>query len=124
MIKRYPLTLILVISIWVLCFINVPDSPLSHISLIDKWTHILMYFVLTMCAGFEYTKANKQAKVSRLLLYTWLLPVVMGGLIEIMQANCTGGRRSGDWLDFYADAIGSTIAFLIGILLVRYRANR
>lgn len=124
MIKRYPLTIILVISIWVLCFINVPDSPLSHISLIDKWTHILMYFVLTMCTGFEYTKVNKQAKLSRLLLYTWLLPVVMGGLIEIMQANCTGGRRSGDWLDFYADAIGSTIAFLIGILLVRYRANR
>lgn len=47
----------------------------------------------------------------------------MGGVIEILQAYCTGGRRSGEWLDFAADALGSTIALLIGILLVRCRAK-
>ena len=47
----------------------------------------------------------------------------MGGLIEILQSKCTNGNRSGEWLDFFADAMGSTIALLIGILLVRYRAK-
>ena len=47
----------------------------------------------------------------------------MGGLIEILQANCTGGMRSGEWMDFIADAVGATIALVIGILLVKYRAK-
>ena len=47
----------------------------------------------------------------------------MGGLIEILQSQCTNGNRSGEWLDFFADAMGSTIALLIGILLVRYRTK-
>ena len=51
------------------------------------------------------------------------MPIIMGGLIEILQSYCTNGNRSGEWLDFLADAIGSTIAVLIGILLVRYRAK-
>ena len=47
----------------------------------------------------------------------------MGGLLEILQANCTGGRRSGEWLDFAANSVGSTLAFVIGILVARYRAR-
>lgn len=48
----------------------------------------------------------------------------MGGLVEIAQAYCTGGRRTGDWLDFAADAIGATLGGLIGILLVKCFAKR
>lgn len=53
----------------------------------------------------------------------WLAPVMMSGLIEILQENCTGGRRSGDWLDFAANATGVTLAAVIGILLARSRAR-
>ena len=45
------------------------------------------------------------------------------GYLTIKGPSRTGGNRSGEWLDFFADAIGSTIAVLIGILLVRYRAK-
>ena len=51
------------------------------------------------------------------------MPSLMGGLIEILQAYCTGGNRSGEWLDFLADTIGSAIAFVIGILVAKYRAR-
>lgn len=47
----------------------------------------------------------------------------MSGLIEILQATCTGGRRSGDWLDFAANTVGVTLAAVIGILAARYRAR-
>ena len=113
---------LLIVAIWTICIIPIPETPLSHVSMADKWTHMVMYFVLTMCVGFEMVR-NKQTSTKQLLLYAWLMPIIMGGLIELVQANCTGGRRSGEWLDFYADAFGSTIAFIIGILLVRYRAK-
>ena len=121
-VKNFPLSSLLIAVIWIICIIPIPETPLSHVSMADKWTHMVMYFVLTMCVGFEMVR-NKQASTRQLLLYAWLIPVVMGGLIELVQANCTGGRRSGEWLDFYADAFGSTLAFLIGILLVRCRAK-
>ncbi len=49
---------------------------------------------------------------------------MMSGLIELLQAYCTGGRRSGDWLDFAANTAGATLAAVIGILVVKRRAKR
>ncbi len=40
---KYPFTTLLLVVIWVLCFIPIPESPLSHVSFIDKWTHVAMY---------------------------------------------------------------------------------
>lgn len=121
--RHYPLTTLLVAVIWVICLIPIPETPLSDVSMIDKWTHIVMYFVLSSVVGFEYVRSNKKATPAQLLLWEWLLPVLMGGLVEIVQATCTNGVRSGDWLDFLADGIGSTLALVIGILLVKFRAK-
>ena len=43
----------------------------------------------------------------------------MGGIIEIVQATCTGGNRSGDVLDWVADTIGVMLGQIIGIPLAR-----
>ena len=48
----------------------------------------------------------------------------MGGLIEIVQATCTGGNRSGDVTDWLADAVGVALGQLIGIPLAMWLANR
>lgn len=119
---KFPFSCIIIAGIWVLCFMNIPDTPLSNIRLIDKWTHAVMYLVLGFSLIFSILEQIK-AKLKAFMLWVWLLPVAMGGLIEILQEYCTSGRRSGDWLDFLADSIGSTIAFLIGILLVKCRAK-
>lgn len=122
-IKKYPLSCVILIVIWVLCFIDVPDTPLNNVRLIDKWTHVVMYFVLGLSLGFESTKKYRKASGVGLAVRVFVFPVVMGGLIEILQANCTGGRRSGDWLDFMADVIGCGVAFAICTLLVKCRAK-
>ena len=68
------------------------------------------------------TKGHKKKTLpQQLVLWEWLVPVIMGGLVEIVQATCTNGVRNGDWLDFFADGIGSTLAFLIGLVLVKVR---
>lgn len=69
-------------------------------------------------------KDKQPARWSTAFLLTFILPVVMGGLIEILQANCTGGRRSGDWLDWLADSIGVVLGDIIGILLVWYLSTK
>ena len=124
-IRNYPLSLIFTIFIWVICLIPIPDTPLSEVHLIDKWTHIALYFILSSIIGHEYFSANKREKKKtlpqQLVLWEWLVPVIMGGLVEIVQATCTNGVRNGDWLDFLADGIGSTLAFLIGLVLVKVR---
>lgn len=126
----YPLSLLLTVIIWVLCFINVPETPLENITLMDKWTHIAMYLVLGVVIFWESNRKRKRAmppvqemKKAKVVLWTFVLPALMGGLIEILQANCTGGRRSGDWLDFAADSTGAALALAICMLPAKCRAR-
>ena len=120
---KYPFSCIIVIGTWILCFMTIPETPLSSVRFIDKWTHSLIYLVLGLSISLEYIRTTKYPSPKFIVVWVWLIPVFMGGLIEILQSNCTNGNRSGEWLDFYADAFGSTIALVIGILLVRYRAK-
>ena len=120
---KYPFSCIIVIGTWILCFMTIPETPLSSVRFIDKWTHSLIYLVLGISISLEYLRNTKHASPKFIVVWVWFLPIIMGGLIEILQSYCTNGNRSGEWLDFFADAIGSTIAMLIGILLVRYRAK-
>lgn len=120
LLTHYRFSCAFIVIIWILCFIPIPDSPLSHVTLIDKWTHTALYLVLGLLILSEQLRAMKKAKLSNLIYWIWLFPIAMGGIIEVLQATCTGGRRSGEWLDFVADGIGSTLALLIGILLAKY----
>lgn len=122
--KRYPLSLCLIAAIWVLCFMDVPDTPLNDVAFIDKWTHFAMYGTTCAVIFAETLRAHGPGCHRRLLVTAWLLPVLMSGLIEVLQATCTGGRRSGEWLDFAANTVGATIGVAIGTLLAAYLSRR
>lgn len=61
---------------------------------------------------------------AKLLCLAWLAPILMSGLIEILQEYCTGGRRSGDWLDFAANSIGATLGALAGTIMVYSKRSK
>lgn len=48
----------------------------------------------------------------------------MSGAIELLQAYCTGGRRSGDLADLVANAIGVSLALGAALLLARRRSSQ
>ena len=123
-IKNYPVSCLLILFIWFMCFCTPPSTPLDNVTLIDKWVHTGMFAVLCGTMWFEYMRHHEVVIRTKLIVFAWFVPVMMGGLIEILQANCTGGRRSGEFLDFVADTIGVTIAFIGGILLARHRAKK
>ena len=58
-IRNYPLSSLLIVAIWVVCLIPVPETPLNDVNLIDKWTHFVMYGTLTSVIWFEYIRKHK-----------------------------------------------------------------
>lgn len=109
--------------IWVLCLIPIPQTPLGDVSMIDKWTHFVMYGGLCLIVWGEH--AYRHTTLSKRFLWIWAFaaPLVMGGLVEVVQATCTGGRRSGDVVDWLADDIGVLIGQVLGMLLARVVAS-
>lgn len=121
LLSAYPLSTVCILLIWILCFCTPPHTPLDNVPLMDKWTHIAMYCGTCTVMWIETLRSRRTFPgIRRMLLYVWLCPVLMSGLIEILQANCTGGRRSGDWLDFFANSIGATLGFLLGCALLKW----
>ena len=125
MIKKYPATSFLIVVIWIICLIPIPENvPLGDVPMMDKWTHFVMYGTLCSVMWWEYLRRHKDKKnAGKLFLLAFLAPIVMSGLIELAQAHLTGGNRSGDWFDFLANNIGVVLGNVIGILLATFRAK-
>ena len=106
--KKYRFTILLSLLIWVVCLIPIPETPLNELSFVDKWTHFLMYGVLTITLLWERRKAPKKLSLTLSLS----LPIAQGILIELAQAYLTT-CRSGDWFD----ALCNTLGVLLGALI-------
>ena len=98
-VRKYPLSCLFILFIWTLCLAPIPDTPMSEVKFIEY--------------GYQHSTFNKQ----KILIWIVVAPILMGGLIEIVQATCTGGNRSGDILDWVADSIGVILGQVIGIPL-------
>lgn len=112
--RFYPLTLLTIAVVTTLCLIPIDDPPLKNVPLIDKWTHMALFGGICSVVVLEMT-------LNRLTKWRWTAPVaaaLYGGLVELMQAYLTT-CRSGEWLDFVADAIGAFVVFPVALLVCR-----
>lgn len=123
-IKKYPLSCILFGCIWYLSFFTPPQTDMEEIPFIDKWVHIAMYSGTCFVLWLEYRRQHLSPDYEKLFFWAWLSPIMMSGIIELLQEYCTSGRRGGDWLDLTANAIGVTLAGLIGLLILRLFPKR
>ena len=119
-IVKYPLSCLCVAAIWVLCFCTPPHTPLDQVAFMDKWTHLVMYGGTCSVMWIEYLRCHRRPSLKRLFVFDWLAPVLMSGGIELLQAYCTGGRRSGDWYDFAANTTGAVIGAIVGLTFWSY----
>lgn len=119
-IVKYPLSCLCVAAIWVLCFCTPPHTPLDKVAFMDKWTHLVMYGGTCSVMWIEYLRCHRRPSLKRLFVFDWLAPVLMSGVIELLQAYCTGGRRSGDWYDFAANTTGAVIGAIVGLTFWSY----
>ncbi len=124
LIRNYPVSVVFFLAIWYLSFFTPPETGLEDITLIDKWVHIIMYGGTCGVLWAEYLRRHTRPDATKLLTMAWLAPIVMSGAIELLQEYCTGGRRSGDWIDLLANTIGVTAAAAAGIIYSRYSSRR
>ena len=116
--KTYPLTLLTVAVICYLSFFTPPQTELDNISNIDKLVHTCMYGGLSILIWWEYLRKHDTICWKRFIPISVVFPIMMSGIIELLQAYCTT-NRSGEWLDFTANSFGVVLAFMAGNFVLR-----
>jgi VanZ family protein len=117
LLKKYWLTILLLVVIFILCFINPSDFPKAPVYNFDKIVHALMFMGLSGVIFFDNTRYLR-SRISEIRIFsgTFLFPVAIGGLIEILQRYLTK-TRTGDWMDFLYDVIGVIIGMEIAFII-------
>lgn len=115
-VRKYPFSLFCILLIWVLSLAPYfPETPLDDVAFIDKWTHLVMYGGTCSVIWWEYLRHHDILNRRKLLLALTGM-ILLGGVMELLQAYCTT-TRSGEWLDFWADSIGVFLGYAIGLLM-------
>ena len=64
----YAFSILLNVVVWIICLIPVPETPLDNVSMIDKWTHIVMFLTMTLVLLVEHIRHEKKAGLPALEL--------------------------------------------------------
>jgi VanZ family protein len=123
----WPPAIIAVIIFYLCCLIpvrDIPDVGFEFFIPTDKVVHFLMYFGLAGVASFNYIYDRRgKIIILKLIAFAILVPIIYGGLIEIIQDKYFP-ERSGDWFDFWADALGSLTSLPFSLWFRRFLLNR
>lgn len=119
--------LVALVIFYLCCLMPADDMPRIEWNFIiekDKVVHFLMYLGLAGVASFNYIYDKKgHIIILKLIIFAILIPVLYGGLIEILQAKFFP-ERSGDWYDFLADILGALASLPFSLWFRRYLLNR
>ena len=108
-IKKYPVSLFIILTVIYLSFFKPPSTEISKIPNIDKVVHICMYFGMSGMLWLEFLRAHRRDNA-----------VLFSGMVELLQEYCTT-YRGGDWLDFAANTTGAVLASMVGYFILRPR---
>ena len=118
-IKKYPVSLLIILTVIYLSFFKPPTTDLSNIPNIDKIVHVCMYLGMSGMLWLEFLRAHQKGDSP--LWHAWVgafvCPVLFSGMVELLQEYCTTYRGG----DFAANTIGALIASLIGYFVLRPR---
>lgn len=117
--KYRPLSIISLIAITVLSLFPVKELHLENMTLSDKWAHFIMYGGFTTAMFLDHNYKNFKKRTVTLPLFIVVLPIFVGCLMEVLQAYCTNGNRSGDWLDAVANSIGAILAYSLAFIYAK-----
>jgi Predicted integral membrane protein len=123
----WPPAIIAIIIFYLCCLIpgdDIPEAEWNFFIPFDKIMHFLMYLGLAGVASFNYIlDKNGHIIILKLVVFAIFIPILYGGLIEILQTECFP-PRSGDWYDFLADALGALASIPFSLWLRRFLLNR
>lgn len=107
---HYGLSICVALTILYLCMMPSSNTEHFHITNGDKFVHAFMYLCFTFCICLNFYKQDTEFKSLTMFMWAIVIPILYGGLIEVMQGELTVSR-SCDINDLIADAIGTLIGF-------------
>lgn len=116
----YRLSLTMVVGILFACLLPANKFPEISVAFIDKYTHAFLFMGISLVIWIESELASMSVALQRWSCIGATL--LLGGLIEVLQATTTT-TRSGDWLDFAADALGVVMAIPLFHFILRPRIS-
>lgn len=123
----WPPAIVAVVIFYLCCLIpqnDVPEVGFNFFIPNDKIVHFLMYFGLAGVASFNYIyDKNGKIIILKLFAFAILIPILYGGLIEIIQDRYFP-ERSGDWYDFLADTMGALASLPFSFWFRRFMLDR
>lgn len=109
--KKYPVSLLVVGVILYLSFFKPPALEVGKIPGFDMVVHFGMYGGLSGILWVEFLRNH--IRKGSVMWHAWigavLCPILMSGVIELLQEYCTT-YRGGDWFDFLANMCGVVAA--------------
>jgi VanZ family protein len=88
-------------------------ADLNVVHITDKTAHYLVYVVYGLVLIYDYIKqATTRFSKTFFLYFCILSPIIMGGIIEIIQETFFKPRTA-EWVDWLCDITGILTAWLI-----------
>lgn len=101
-------------------FDKLPKIKIPHL---DKMVHFTMYFVLAILLFKSIKQISEQNLFNKYpYIFTLIICVLYGGIIEIMQEYIFTGR-SMDLYDFIANSIGVALGLIFCFIFKRQNQN-
>ncbi len=123
----WPPTVVALIIFYLCCLIpsnDIPNIDWNFFVEKDKAVHFVMFFILALVASGNYIYLKKgHIIILKFIGLTLLVPIVYGGLIELIQYEYFIDR-SGDWYDFLADVLGVLASVPVSLAFRRFLLNK
>ena len=121
LIGGYWKSIVVGIGILYVSLVRDPGISLPSITGVDKWVHCLMYAILGIAICWD--SIGLKMRGGLLWLIALVVPMVYGGIIEIVQ-ELWFAPRSGEWMDWLADCIGVVVGVVLVMIIKRLYSNR
>lgn len=119
-IRGYWKSIVVSIGILYVSLVRDPGINLPTLAGADKWVHIVMYALLGCALSWDSWRMKLAGW--RLWMMAVVIPMVYGGIIEIVQEQWFT-PRSGEWMDWGADCIGVLVGAVV-LMVIRRSYNK
>lgn len=117
-IRKYPLSILVVLTILFLSLFNPPKTKLDDVNNIDKLAHVCMYGGLELIIWIEYLRHHTSLDKLKIILLGIIAPILLGGAMELAQMYLTQDR-SAEWADLIADTVGVIAGAAVGYFAIQ-----
>jgi VanZ family protein len=95
----------------------IPSSTIPSLVVSDKWIHFVFYAIFSFLLFLSsLSNTNKSHTVLSRWTYVFIIGVIVGVLVEIIQHSFISGRH-GEWMDIAANSSGLVFALIISEII-------